>query len=216
VQFELSVSDPPVLGGMGGGVGEVYESASPGVLTVEVTGNTGGPITTFPVPYSIDDAGLFRLDVGGTPDTEFASGYIGGADGAEIVAVASDSTPDRVFWLLAARARTWSGAETEADLAGEYRFVDFAVQREGTALVESHGANGVLVFDGLGEFTYEVQTAGGTMNGTGTYAVDPVAERVTATVGGNTFLLAAGPDLGLLYGVRVTSGDLVEVLVLGR
>jgi hypothetical protein len=215
VQLELVVPSAPALGGLGGAVGEVIPSL-PGFLTVEGTASTGDPLGPFQIPYTIDDAGLFRIDVGGTPGSEFASGYIGGASFAEIVPVASDSTPGRVFWLLAARARAWTGTETEAALTGDYHFVDFAVRRSGTALVESHGANGTLSFDGLGEFTYEVQTAGGTMYGTGTYEVDAVAMRVTATVGGNTFLLAAGPDLGLLYGVSVTSGDLVEVLVLGR
>jgi hypothetical protein len=150
------------------------------------------------------------------PIAGFASGYVGGADGAEIVAAASDSTPGRVWWLLAGRAFDWSGLD-DSHLQGEYRFVDFAVRRdEAGAVDESHGANGTLLFDGEGGFTYEVQTSGGKMVGTGTYAVDPATERVTAIVGGNTFLLAAGPDLGLLYGMAMGTEGFVEVLVIGR
>lgn len=218
VDHGRSAGPKPVSWNRCASVGEVLDASGLGeLLTVTLTENLGNLVGPFPVAYALDDTGLFRIHYNPLePVHGFASGYLGGSDGAEIVAAASDSTPGRTWWLLAGRARTWTGAETVADFQGAYPFVDFAVRGEGAAIIESHGANGTLAFDGLGAFTYEVQTAGGTMYGTGTYTVDADAERLTATVGGNTFLLAAGPDLGLLYGISVSDPDLVEVLVIGR
>jgi hypothetical protein len=223
VQFELSASgDPPVLGEIGASVGEVIDETGAGeVLTVNLTENTGGEVGPIYVDYSLDADGLLHIHYNPfEPVAGFASGYMGGTSGAEIVAAASDSTPGRVWWLLAGRARTWSG-ETVADLSGPYRFVDFAVRHsddplDADGLEESHGADGTLVFDGEGGFVYQVQTGGGTMVGSGTYAVDPASERVTVTVAGNTFLLAAGPDLDLLYGIAIGTEGFAELLVIGR
>jgi hypothetical protein len=212
---QLELDGGPALAALGGAVGELEES-SPGVLTMHGTSSAGDPLVPFVAPYSIDAAGLLRLDVGATPGLAHASGFLGGAAGAEVVAVASDDTPDRVFWLLAGRAHGWSGAESVADLAGAYRFVTFHVRREGVEPVETHAANGTLLFDGLGGVAYEVQTSGAPLLGTGTYQVDAAAGRVTVTVAQETFLLAAGPDLGLLYGVTTASADGFAVLVLGR
>ncbi len=221
VQIEAGSAVPGVLDHVSGTVGTAVH-AGPGQLDVVGTSNDGSPFATA-APYTIFQDGVVEIDIGGSsPGTEYATGYLGGAPGAELAAVASDSTPDRIFWLLMAREAAWAGTETTADFAGAWRFADLAMGRDPAtgALVRADGASGSAHLDGAGGFTYSVRTAGGTMTGAGTYTVDPAGRRVRleiAVPGGTTTIeMVAGPDLGTLLGLSTQDPDHAEVLVLSR
>lgn len=221
VQIEAESTVPGLLDRVSGTVGTAVDAGA-GQLGVAGTSNDGSPFATA-APYTVYQDGLVEIDIGGpSPGTEYATGYLGGAPGAELAAIASDSTPDRIFWLFMAREAAWTGTETAADFAGAWRFADLAIGRDPAtgALARGEGASGTALLDGAGGFTYSVRTAGGTMTGAGTYVVDPVARRVSLAVpagsGTTTIEMVAGPDLGTLLGLSTQDPDQAEVLVLTR
>lgn len=221
VQAEAASTAPGILDFVTGSVGTAVHAGS-GQLDVAGTSNDGSPFMTS-APYAISQEGLVEIDIGGpTPGSQFATGYLGGAPGAEIAVIASDSTPGRIFWLIMAREAAWAGTETAAALSGEYRFADFTIGRDpGTGgLARADGASGRAFFDGAGGFAYEVRASGGTMSGVGTYSVDPVAHRVALVAatpeGTNSLVLVVGPDFGTLLGLGTQDPEHAEVLVLSR
>jgi hypothetical protein len=225
VQLEAQ-STAGVVQGAGGSVGTAT-FGGPGSTTVSVmlTQNDGStPPAAMPVPYTLGDDGLLSLDVGQNAGTDFARGLVGGAPGEEIAALALDDQPaaadQRTFWLLMARARDWTGDETNGAIVGDYRFADLSVEMA-SGQQGAHGASGTLRFDGQGGFTFAVNTPGGVEVGAGTYAVDALAERVRVEVpkgdgSTRTLTFAVGPDFDTLLGMSTGDAGYAEVLIVTR
>lgn len=219
VQTEVQTNGDGTFGGMSASVGEAVAGATElGVTLTQHDGSTNGP---FPISYTLDPTGFFRMDTRGD-GSGYVSGYLGGAPGGVLAAVAADSNPLLSFFLIMAERYAWQPTDGVALLAGDYRFVEYTVGEDGSGgLGELHASDGVGTFDGAGGFTYVVDTAGGIQAGGGSYAVDPIAERVTIVVNEGTpyeqtFLLAVGPDPDTVFGVSVSNPLSAQILVFSR
>jgi hypothetical protein len=207
----------------GGAVGYATFDAF-NTVSVNGTENDGTSFAMGGLPYTFDgSSGLVTLEVNPGPPATHAQGYLAGPPGAEFIPFATTDQPDRLWWLLAARARTWTGTENASLLSGVYRFAAFQTQfdRSTSTFQWANGSNGTFTILPGGNFHYDGASMDVRFSGDGVYTVDPAARKVTSTITtgpgvGIGFTCVAGPDADTLLCLTTSDPNLVEVLVLSR